>query len=271
MQHPLVNRIFYFIFFTVGLLVSCRHSKTVVKTDTTAVTPVKPLIVQPSVDGNVQALLKHVKNNELPFKELSAKLKTKVSSPSLNQSFTTNIRWKKGEKIWLSMSIIGIEGARVLITKDSIKIMDKINNRYVLKPLSYIKQKTLVDLSFADIENLLLGQLVFVDSTKAKYVENATNTTINADGVRFLTNVLFDKTSKNPTSIFVSDKKYPQTIDVKYDNYQMQLGKPFSMDRELKMKNNTSTFEMIAKIQSIEVKQNMEYPFTINPNYKIEK
>ena len=51
----------------------------------------------------------------------------------------------------------------------------------------------------------------------------------------------------------------------------MQLGKPFSMDRELKMKNNTSTFEMIAKIQSIEVKQNMEYPFTINPNYKIEK
>ena len=259
------------------LLPACHRNKKIKKTDEIVSVPIKPIAPTPTIptpikiDAAVSSLLANVNNNEIVFKELALKLKTKVTSPDLNQSFTTNIRWKKNEKIWLSMSIIGIEGARVLITKDSIKIMDKINNRYVLKPLSYIKQKTLVDLSFADIENLLLGQLVFVDSTKAKYVENATNTTINADGVRFLTNVLFDKTSKNPTSIFVSDKKYPQTIDVKYDNYQMQLGKPFSMDRELKMKNNTSTFEMIAKIQSIEVKQNMEYPFTINPNYKIEK
>lgn len=271
MQHPLVNRIFYFIFFTAGLLVSCRHSKTVVKTDKTAVTPVKPLIVQPSVDGNVQALLKHVKNNELPFKELSAKLKTKVSSPSLNQSFTTNIRWKKGEKIWLSMSIIGIEGARVLITKDSIKIMDKINNTYTLKPLSYIKQKTLVDLSFTDIENLLLGQLIFTDSTKSKYANNATNYTITSDGIRFLTSILFEKDSKNITNIFVTDKKYAQTLESSYANYQIQSGKPFAMDRVLKMKNDKETFEMVAKFQNIEIKQNLEYPFSINPNYKIEK
>jgi len=248
----------------------CHHTKTVTKTDTTATTP-KPVVVTPTIDANVQAIFTHLKNNELPFKELSAKLKTKVVSPSLNQSFTTNIRWKKGEKIWLSMSIIGIEGARVLITKDSIKIMDKINSRYILKPLSYIKQKTLVDLSFNDIENLLLGQLIFTDSTKAKYVNNATNINITSDGARFLTNILLDKNTKNLTSIFVTDKKYAQTVESIYTNYQLQLGKSFSMDRDLKIKSGLETFQMIAKFQSIEVKQNLEYPFTINSSYTIEK
>ena len=43
------------------------------------------------------------------------------------------------------------------------------------------------------------------------------------------------------------------------------------MDRELKMKSGAQSFEMIAKYQSIEVKQNLEYTFTINPSYTNEK
>lgn len=263
--------LFLFVLFLDG----CHRRKTIAKTDTTdtntSSNTVKPTVPSVVLDPNVQAIFTNLKSNELPFKELSAKLKTKVISASLNQSFTTNIRWKKGEKIWLSMSIIGIEGARVLITKDSIKIMDKINNRYILKPLSYIKQKTLVDLTFTDIENLLLGQLIFTDSTKTKYANNPTNITLTSDGTRFLTSILLDKNTKKPTSIFVTDKKYAQTIESVYANYQPQLGKSFSMDRDLKIKSGLEIFQMIAKFQSIEIKQNLEYPFTINSSYTIEK
>jgi hypothetical protein len=215
--------------------------------------------------------MEKLKSNELPFSELAAKMKTKVSSPSLNQSFTTNIRWKKGEKIWMSMSIIGIEGARVLITKDSIKIMDKVNGRYILKPLSYIKEKTYVDLTFSDIENLLLGQLLFTDTAKTKYADNQTNVTLTSDGMRFLMSAVFGKPSKNLSSIYVTDKMYSQTVESVYENYQVQLGKEFPMDRNLKIKNGAQSFEMNAKFQSIEPRQNLEYPFVINTDYTIEK
>ncbi len=253
------------------IISGCSHTK---RTATTPRPPAATATQKPAVtpiDANVVVLLKGLKSNELPFQELTAKMKTKVSSPTLNQSFTTNIRWKKGEKIWLSMSIIGIEGARVLITKDSIKIMDKINSRYILKPLSYLKEKAYVDLSFSDIENILLGQLVFTDTTKAKYANNATNTTISADGQRFLTTVVFDKKTNHLMSFFVSDKLFARTIESAYDNYQEQSGKPFSMDRTLVMRSGLETFEMVAKFQSIEIRQNLEYPFTIYPNYTIEK
>ncbi|MDB5226968.1 MAG: hypothetical protein JWN78_1161, partial [Bacteroidota bacterium] len=163
------------------------------------------------------------------------------------------------------------EGARVLITRDSIKIMDKINERYILKPLSYIKEKTFVDLSFSDIENLLFGQLIFVDTSKAKYADNPANITMSSDGVQFLTNVVFDKATKKLNSIFVTDKTHPQTVSSTYGNYETQLGKPFSMDRYLEIKSGPETFSMDAKFQSIEIRQNLEYPFAINPGYTIER
>lgn len=270
---PLAAKNLFFAL-TVLLATACHHTQKIAKSTTASKTqiPTTPPItdVPSALDEKAQGLLKHLKNNELPFTELALKLKTKVTSPELNQSFTTNIRWKKNEKIWMSMSIIGIEGVRVLITKDSIKIMDKINSRYVLKPLSYISQKALVNLSFSDIQNLLLGQLIFTDSSKAIYTENANNITISANGTRFLTNILFDRATKNPSYLYINDKVYSQTIDVQYSDYQMQLGKPFPMERTLNMKKGMDFFEMIAKIQNLEVKQNLEYPFTINPSYKIE-
>lgn len=283
MGHPFSNKnhvlsrmavmpIFYVILIFTTL--SCHHTKNVSKSSKTTTTA--PSSAQPPIqnfqkaDEKAEALLKQLNQNIITFNELAIKLKTKINSSEINQSFTTNIRWKKNEKIWLSMSIIGIEGARVLITKDSIKIMDKINNRYILKPISYISQKALVHLSFSDIESILLGQLFFTDTTKAKYVENVTNITINADGLRYLTNIVFDKITKNPTYIFITDKQNEQTIEAQYTNYQQQLGKQFPMDRELKMKSDSRFFEMSAKIQNIEIKQNLEYPFSINPSYKFE-
>jgi hypothetical protein len=250
---------------------ACRQTKQITSTAPAPKTSAQQKPILTPVDSNVLKLFTQLKSNELSFKELSAKLKTKVSSPTLNQSFTTNIRWKKGEKIWMSMSIIGIEGARVLITRDSIKIMDKLNSRYILKPISYLREKALVDLSFTDIEHLLLGQLVFTDTAYAKYAANPTNTTISTDGLRFLTSLVFDKSSSQLNSVFVTDKRYAQTIEATYTNYQQQSGKPFSMDRTLTMRSGPETFDMNLKFQSIELKQNLDYPFSLNPNYTIEK
>jgi hypothetical protein len=261
---------FFLIIFLVGII-GCHNTKKIKKSDTTQVTTPTVPVPATNVNANVQQMLTLMQKNELQFKELTAKLKTKVSSPDLNQSFTTNIRWKKGEKIWLSMSIIGIEGARVLITKDSIKIMDKINDRYILKPISYLKQKALIDLSFADIENLLLGNLLFFDASKAKYADNATNITMSSDGLRFLTNVVFNKPSNFLSSIFVTDKTQSQTLTSAYTNYQTTLNKQFPLDRLLTIKSAGKTFEMDVKFQSINVAQNLEYPFTINSKYTIEK
>ncbi len=272
-KHPCKGISLYTLLFLVAafLLHGCRSPQTTTvgkqeKSPVPQTTP--PLTIK---DTNAARMMQQLRDNSIHFSELTARLKTKVSSPELNQSFTTNIRWKKGEKIWLSMSIIGIEGARVLITRDSIQIMDKINNRYILKPIDYIREKTFVQLSFDDIEQLLLGQMLFAEAAEVSYAANATNHTLSFDGGRFLSHLIFDKSSTHLSGQYITDKMYMQTLSSQYQNYQPQLGKQFPMDRELKMSSGVSTFEMIAKFQSIEIKENLEYPFYINPAFTIEK
>jgi hypothetical protein len=253
---------------SLAFISGCHHPKNM--SESSKATP--SISPSPEIsDPGIRALLTQLRNSEPSFREMSARMKTKVTSPSLNQSFTTNIRWKKGEKIWMSMSIIGIEGARVLITPDSIKIMDKLNERYIFKPISYIREKTFVDLSFSDIENLLLGQLIFTDTSKAKYSDKGSSVILTSDGARFLTHILFDKPTKNLQKISVSDKMYVQTIESTYENYQPQYGRPFSMDRNIKISSGGQVFELNCKIQSVEFNDNLDYPFTINPGYRIER
>ncbi len=250
------------------LLSGCHHSTNIRPTqlkDTTISSNLgKPL------DTIAQVLLSHLKANEPVFNEIAARMKTKLSTSSINQNFITNIRWKKGEKIWMSMSIIGIEGARVVITRDSIKIMDKLNERYILKPISYIKEKTFIDLSFTDIEQLLLGQLIFTDLTAARYLESAATTTIHADGLRFLTTMIFDKSTKGLDTMMVTDKFNAQKVISTYSNYQPQLGCSFPMNRSLSITSGPQIFDMEMEMQSMEIKDRLDYPFSINPNYKIE-
>ncbi|MCA9750012.1 MAG: DUF4292 domain-containing protein, partial [Romboutsia sp.] len=88
----------------------------------------KDKTTQPIVDNNqtttdsiynsnpkVMALLQNIYNNELPFEFLSAKMKTKAQMGNINQSFNTQLRWHKNNKIWMTMSIFGYEGAKDLI------------------------------------------------------------------------------------------------------------------------------------------------------------
>ena len=230
----------------------------------------KETIAGKPLDDKAQQFITHLQANQPNFTEVAARMKTKLSTPTINQSFTTNIRWKKGEKIWMSMSIIGIEGARVLITRDSIKIMDKLNERYILKPISFIKEKTFMDFSFSDIEQLLLGQLIFTDLSEAKYTESPSNTTIYSDGLRFLTTMVFNTPTMGLDSMVVSDKVNAQKVISAYSNYQPQLGCSFPMDRSLNITSGPQSFSMEIKMQSVEAKEQLDYPFYINPNYKIE-
>lgn len=264
-----MKKYYYILIACLLLFVACKHTKVI----STSPTSQKTIINSTNSNADVKALelLAKIKKDELPFQELSAKMKTKITSNTLNQSFTTNIRWKKGEKIWMSMSIIGIEGMRILITKDSIKIMDRLNSRYILKPLSYIKDKALVDLSFQDVEHILLGQPVFIDTTRVKYAENTDNFTLSSNGIQFLTTILLDKNNQNITHLFTQDQNKSQSLEATFSNYQTILGKPFATTRLLTMKNPTETFNITYTFQKIEAQQNLSFPFSINSSYKIEK
>lgn len=119
---------------------------------------------------NARTLTTNLKANELKFTWLKAKLNAEAMIDSSSNSFTVSLRMKKDSVIWMSLSRLGIEGARVLITKDSVKFTNTLQNKYFKGDYAYISKLLNTELDFEMLQSLLVGNSVafYDDDEKIK-------------------------------------------------------------------------------------------------------
>jgi len=141
------------------LLVSCKS---------------RPVPVR-EVKKEIRAEYVLVKNRELALKYnmLSFKGEGRYESKEENTNFTYKINVLKDSLIWVSISKMGIEGMRMLITPDSIKLIDKLNKEYFVGDFEYFNNKIGLTIVFEELERIFTGDLSFIlDSMSANPMEN---------------------------------------------------------------------------------------------------
>ncbi len=105
-----------------------------------------------------KALSKRMNDSELDFTYASAKFSCDLSIDSEEHSFNVSVRCRKDSVIWLSISKLGIDAARVLITKDTVKFtMGLTEKKYFVGDFSYINQMLHADLDYDMLQGLLFG------------------------------------------------------------------------------------------------------------------
>ena len=141
-------------------------------------------------------LMKHLLRNQVNAKWLGSKVRVTYRDEYMNERFTAYIRMKKDSAIWMSFKKFSLEGARALITPDSIFVIDRLNGQYLAKPFSYIREEFHLPVGFEGLQAMLLGNPVFfssqtkssVDSTHYLLLQKTDNLTARywVDGGRFL-------------------------------------------------------------------------------------
>ena len=107
-----------------------------------------------------RTLSNNLKSKEFKFNKLNAKLTVDALIDSSSNSFTLSLRIKRDSVIWMSISKLGIEGARVFITKDSVRFIDRINNKFFIGDFAYISKLLNTDLDFEILQSLFIGNSV---------------------------------------------------------------------------------------------------------------
>lgn len=109
---------------------------------------------------STKELLEKLEINEFKFETLSAKANITFTDEK-ETSFKANLRIKKDSAIWMSITpALGIEMARVLITKDSVLFMDRIHNKYFVGDFAYLNKMFDVDMDYNMLEALLVGNSI---------------------------------------------------------------------------------------------------------------
>lgn len=117
---------------------------------------------------NDKELLDSLAKHELMFDVLTAKATIKYTAEKEN-SFKTHFRIKKDSAIWMSITpLLGIEMARILITKDTLKFINRLDKEYFIGSFDYVNHKFGVDLDYQMLEAILVGNSMDFEQDERK-------------------------------------------------------------------------------------------------------
>ncbi len=109
-----------------------------------------------------------LKNNYFIYDWFSAHAKITVINSEGRTEFGATIKAKKDSAIWISISPgFGIEVARVMMTKDSVRVIDRLNKKYYSSDYSVLKEYTSLPITIETMENILAGIPIYFDEKKS--------------------------------------------------------------------------------------------------------
>ena len=114
-------------------------------------------------EKSTRYVLKKINQNTIDVDWLNAKARIKFQDEKTNISGTAVVRLEKDKRIWMVVKKFGIEGARILIRPDSVFVLDRLNSEYHAKDFSFVQQQLNMELSFIDVQDLLLGNIVLME------------------------------------------------------------------------------------------------------------
>ena len=113
-------------------------------------------------------LVSKLKENEFKFNTFYTKAAVSFNDGEKKTSFKTHLRIKKDSAIWMSITpLLGIEMARVLITQDTVKFLNRSSKEYFIGNFDYLNKLFGADIDYQMLEALLIGNsLDFEENNK---------------------------------------------------------------------------------------------------------
>lgn len=238
--------------------ISCKSKKAIINSPIEKVITLKNKVL---VDG--------ILNNQLSFKTFSAKAKSSVSLNKDVYDATLNVKIKNNEVIWISITtLFGIEAARVLITPNRFKMMNRLNGTYLDKPFDFLYQFASSEITFDNLQAMMVGNMI---SQALQYTETAVKTkngysltgSHNDLGFSVQTNEGFKIIA---CSLKASDRQ--QEVATSYADFDAIAEQPFAKSIRLAAISAALKLDLQLKYNRIALNEPLEIPFTIPSKYK---
>lgn len=107
-----------------------------------------------------EAFFESMEERSFQFKTLNARLTAELNIPGNNMSSRVDLKMVKDSAFQLSVQpFLGIEVFRAEFSVDSIKVVDRMNKRYVAERYSDLKGQTPIEFNFYNLQALFTNHL----------------------------------------------------------------------------------------------------------------
>ena len=267
-------RIILILLTAFAVITSCRSTR---KIQTAISTKKDTISIQPTSDPHADSMrfiheaYSKLLANTIEFETFSAKINTDYQG-SDGKKYDVNVfvRMKKDSIIWISVNgALGIEGMRALIDKDSVHILNKLDKEYQVRSITYLQEIAALPLDLHTVQQLIIGNPVFLDSNIVSYTTNGSIVSLLSDGEWFKHLVSMDN---NEHVILHSklddvDELRSRTCFLTYSDYKNDDGVRFATNRAISVTEKTQ-LDIKLNFKQYAFNETLSYPFSVPKNYK---
>ena len=208
----------------------------------------------------------------IEFEYLHGKGRMVFKDGNKENEVKANIRVRKDSVIWMNFTVIGVQGGRALITRDSITILNNVKNEYFVFDYKDLSQKFNFEINYDVIQSAMLGNLLLqrspqdtVERKTGSYLLNQQSGTVDVLNYISATTMKIQK-------VELRENNTHNSLVINYANFQPLDTKLFPYDGTISLfykapaglLNTTIIFEY----NKVEVgDKQLRFPFNIPKKY----
>ena len=263
----------FFLISSILFLSQCKSGKIITKAiaprDTTNNVKVKSSEDSLLLVNNARSI---INKNLIDFKTFSAKIKMDIEdSKGKKPDLLANVRMIKDSAIWISISasILNIEVFRVLITKDSVILLNKQEKEVQYRSINYLQEITDIPFDFNTLQNLIIGNPIFYNDTNILVRKFEDFLLVSSNGAEFKN--LLTISAKDNTLIHCKlddlNLARNRTADFTYDSYSNNNAVLFSTNRQI-IATEKNKLDVRMNFKQFEFNKELSVYLAVPKNYK---
>ena len=268
-----MKKIIFFIV-SLALVASCTTFKKVQvikealsKKDTSSV----QLISEKSkVDSSsiVKNIVDKLAQTKIDFNTMNARLKVDYESANNADNYIVNLSLVKDSAIYITIrGAMGVIGLKALVNKDSVVLIYPLrkNKNIERKSLSYLQEVLKIPFSFTTLQDLLIGNPIYMDKAKLvsyKVNNNKLEVGLIGDLFKYLIVLNEDHTKILQLKLDDIDITQHRTCAISYSNHVTVNQYQFPLNRELII-SAQSRLEVHMEVKEFNFNEPLKYTFGV--------
>ncbi len=238
----------------VTLIISCKNTERITERN--------------KLHTSDKEVIKRYTGNTFNFETVSGKAALTLLENDKKKSFKITYRIKKDSVIWISITpLLGIEAARIMITRDSVFMLDRLHKTYYKNNIENINEVLKIDVNFTLLQNILLANPISIEPENKKdkiYIRRN-----RKEQLYFVSNA---KRRKYRKAVNKDKEKYKETIETIWiypDNYKMAKFNLNDFEEHKSFEARYTEYQTVdeqifPKIIQIDIKNDHNFQLTID-------
>lgn len=222
----------------------------------------------------VRDILSKVVKGKIDFTTFNAKIKVSYDGVEKSDTYTVYLSMKKDSILLIKVTgtFLGIPGLglEAKVRKDSVIVVRHAGEKYVMnRSISYLQEVTEIPFDFSTLQDILIGNPVFIDSNVVSYKAGASQLLVLMVGDIFKHLVTLDNTDYKVlhSKLDDVDLQRNRTCDITFGGYQPMGPYRFATYRSISVAEK-SKLTIYLDFKEYALNEPLKYNFEVPKKFK---